>query len=104
MSRAMPNIDPVLKRSPELKEYIARARKLAIHRDFEGAQREYRNAVRQAKVEFSEDTADYGLVLLELADFYESCGRDVELYGIRCKTREILKRYAASYMFEDSES
>ncbi len=97
----MPNIDALLKRSPALKAHVLNARKLAVKRHFEEARREYRAAVKQAEEEFSSTSADYGLILLELADFYESCGRDVELAGIRCKLRIILKHYSASFITEE---
>lgn len=94
----MINIDPVLERSPALKELIVQARKLSMRRDFEGARRHYKSAMIQAEMEFGERSADYGLVVLEIADFFDSFGRDIELYGLRCKIRDILKTYAASYM------
>ena len=97
----MADIDPILKRSAALKEYMSKARKMATRRDYEGARNLYRLAIGQAKEEFSEESADYGLVLLEVADFYESFGRDLELYPIRCKIRNILKRYATSYIFHE---
>lgn len=98
----MQAIDPILKRSPRLREAMLKAKKIASHRDFEKARIAYKEALAQAEEEFSPISADYGLILLEVADFYESFGRDLTLYGIRCKIRAILKRYATSYIYSDA--
>jgi hypothetical protein len=70
---------------------LDRARTLSAARDFEAAESVYAAAKTLSATEFGKESGHYGLVLLEIADFFELCDQPEKLHSIRDEVRLVLK-------------
>ena len=93
----MDSLAPILASSSSIKSKVVLARNEAHEGNFDKARVAYLDALNEAKSSFEKNSAEYGLMLLEVADFYERFGKHLQLYGIRCQIRNILIHYSAAH-------
>lgn len=92
--KILANLDPLLNQNPLLNQYITNAREAKLGCDFIESELYYNAALQFAKDEYGEHSAAYSLILLEVTDFYEQFGQDVDMYGVLVELKSVLQSRA----------